>query len=426
MEIHIDQMKDSKLIAQKRKPLWNILIVEESMYKKWILELLIVITFVLIGCNTESAMYRAVTNGYPNPQTNKIFPERKVENAPPISQIKKNDTASIPIKLTFQTVNGLDSSSFNELLKKTRTEAFIVIKDNEVIYENYLNGTTRESVHTSFSVAKSIVSTLIGIAIEEGKILSVNDPVIKYIPELKDSGLDSLTIHDMLIMSSGIDYRRFEDTFFLLIPFSPDLTTFYGDNLRNSILNLHSGKNPIGKFFNYNDFYPLIEGMILERVTGMSISQYTQKKIWEPMGMEFEASWSLDKADSGFEKTNVAFNARTIDFARFGLLFLNHGTWNGHRIVSEDWVNAATSPDPNDKREWKVFQFWPTLGGYYKFHWWGMRNDDNTFDYMARGNLGQLIYVSPSRNTVVVRLGDEPDNNYQWPFIVRALLDQIK
>jgi CubicO group peptidase (beta-lactamase class C family) len=395
-----------------------------ASFKKWYVGQLLINALFLNGC--DSAIYRAITNGYPDPQTYKNFPERNVENAPPISRLSKMDSAYFPTTITFQTMNGMRTAPFRELLKTTKTEAFILIKDNKVIYEEYLDGTTRDRMHYSFSVSKSIVSSLIGIAIDEGKILSVNDPVIKYIPELKNRGLDELTIRDMLVMSTGIDYRRIEDTFFMLIPFSPDITTFYGNHLRKTVLGLHSGENPVGKFFNYNDYYPLIEGMILERVTGMTISQYTQNKLWQPMGMEFSASWSLDNADSGFERTPVGFSARAIDFARFGLLFLNSGTWNGSRIVSQDWVSAATSPDSGDQREWMVDQIWPRLGGYYKYHWWGIKNANNTFDYFASGNLGQLIYVSPSRNAVVVRFGSEPDHTYRWAFIARALLDHIK
>ncbi|EQA46296.1 beta-lactamase [Leptospira broomii serovar Hurstbridge str. 5399] len=397
------------------------------MNQKTYFKIFIVVQLFIIACNSNNQYYRALTSGYPNPQTFKIFPERKVETSGPISFISKSEKRKMRDALTFRTVrDGMQTVPFDEILKITRTNALIVIKENKLVYENYLNGFDRESLQTSFSSAKSILSTLIGIAIEEGKIQSVNDPVIKYIPELKNRGLDTLKIRDIMMMSTGIDYKRVEDTFFLLIPFSPDITTFYGDNLRAIIGDLHSGKVPVGKSFNYNDYYPILEGIILERVTGTTISNYTRKKLWEPMGMEFDASWSLDSEEHGFERVHVAFNARAIDFARFGLLFLNNGTWNGRKIVSSDWVQQSTSPDPNDDRDWMVFKFWPKIGGYYKYHWWGMKNEDQTYDYMARGNLGQIIFVSPSRKTVIVRLGEEPNNNYQWPFIAKALAGQLE
>jgi CubicO group peptidase (beta-lactamase class C family) len=109
----------------------------------------------------------------------------------------------------------------------------------------------------------------------------------------------------MLMMSTGFPYRRIEGTFFLVKAFSSDITTFYGDHLRETVLGLHAGGDPIGKFFNYNDYYPLVEGMILERAYGMSVSELTQHKLWEPMGMESGASWSIDQVDSGFESDTL-------------------------------------------------------------------------------------------------------------------------
>ncbi|TGK04849.1 class C beta-lactamase-related serine hydrolase [Leptospira semungkisensis] len=387
--------------------------------------LLIALPFfvLLISCN--NTYYRALIHLYPSLETNRIFPERTVETTLPVSVIEKKEGWDLPEKLTFRTMKGEETLFSKEILKITNTNTLIIIKDGKVLYENYFNGFQKDSSQTSFSMAKSITSTLIGIAIEEGKIGSVNDPVIKYIPELKDRGIDLLTIRDLMMMSSGIDYTRIEETFFLFIPFSNDVNTFYGNNLRRLILSLHGGNDAVGKLFNYNDFYPLIEGMILERATQMSVSQYTQEKLWKPMGMEASATWSLDSKEDGLERAHVGLNARAMDFARIGLLFLNKGIWNKHKILSKDWVLEATTPDPKDERDWKVFSFWKKSGGYYKYHWWGMKNADGTYDYMARGNLGQIIFVSPSKNAVIVRLGEEPKPIYQWPFIIKSLLNTI-
>lgn len=379
---------------------------------------------VFIAANRTAR--RAITNIYPNPQTYKVFPERRVETSPNLSELKRSDVQNFPLTLSYETAKGVRTEIIPETLKKTKTDAFIVIKNNSIIYEKYLNGTDRKTIHTSFSLAKSFLSTLIGIAIDEGKIGSVNDPVIKYIPELKDRGIDLLTIRDLLMMSTGIDYKRIEETFFLFIPFSPDIKTFYGDDLRKTVLSLKSGENPIGKYFNYNDYYPVLEGIILERVTGMSISEYTSMKLWKRMGMESDASWSLDSTENGMERVFVGLNARPLDFARFGLLFLNGGIWNGHKIISRNWIEIATSPDPEDTREWMIFKLWPKYGGYYKYHWWGLKNKDNTYDYFASGNLGQIIYVSPASKTVVVRLGGQAGEMFQWPFFIRELIRQIR
>ncbi|PJZ42265.1 hypothetical protein CH370_08575 [Leptospira kmetyi] len=381
---------------------------------------------LIAGCDANGTYYRAITNVYPDTKTNDIFPVKKVLASPPVSKLPENKEFIFPNILTFRTMKGKESSSLDDLFTRTETDALVVVKNDKVVLEKYGKNSGRNSVYSVFSVSKSIVSTLIGIAIEEGKIRSVDDPVIEYIPELKNKGLDSLTIRDLLLMSSGIDYQRIEDTFFLFIPFSPDIQTFYGNDLRGIVSTLKAGKNPIGASFNYNDYYPILEGIILERATNMSVSLYTQKKIWEPMGMEFDSFWTLDSEEKGFERTLVGFKASGVDLARFGLLFLHRGNWNGKKILSERWVQEATSPNPQDSREWKVFPFWPKLGGFYKYHWWGLKNSDQSYDFMARGNLGQLIYVSPSTRTVIVRLGSEPDPNYQWPFIARSIAEAIR
>lgn len=157
-------------------------------------------------------------------------------------------------------------------------------------------------------------------------------------------------------------------------------------------------------------------------MTGETVTQFMQDALWKPMGMEYPASWSLDSTTDGFEKTNSAFNACAIDFARFGLLFLNQGRWNGQQIISQQWVTESTMPDPTDYRSWKDDPTWPQAGGYYKYGWWGLSNPDGTYDYLAWGKQGQHIYVSPSTNTVVVRLGGGEDSSDQWPFVLHALV----
>ncbi len=379
--------------------------------------------FVVQGVITA---YRMIMNGSPSIRTYTIFPQRAIENASSVSILKTENSLTLPETLTFPVNNKEYTFRLSELFAQTDTKAFIIIRNDTVIYEKYLNGASRDSINPSFSIAKSFTSTLIGIAIDEGKIRSVDDPVIQYLPELKGRGLDALTIRDMLIMSSGIPFQADDGTLFpLATPFTDDARQYYTPNLRSLALGLRGGDEPVGSYFRYNDYYLLLEGIILERVTGRSVTEYFQEKIWKPMGMEYPASWSLDSESGGFEKVNVGLNARAIDFARFGQLFLHKGQWQGRQIISEKWVTEATIPDPGDRRPWKVAPMWPQLGGYYKFHWWGFNNPDGTYDYMARGWLGQIIYVSPSTNTVVVRLGGGPQPDTLWPFVIRALIRSL-
>jgi CubicO group peptidase (beta-lactamase class C family) len=367
--------------------------------------------------------YRMLTNLDSNITTYKIFPYRTIATGGSVSALKTASLANFPTTITYSYHGSQYTTRLSDLFAQTDTQAFIVIRNNTVIYEQYLNGASRDTLFTSFSMAKSFTSALIGIAIDEGKIKSVNDPVIRYVPELKGRGFDRLTIRDMLLMSTGVAFQH--DVGGPFNPFvSDDARQYYTDNVRQLILHVHASSEPIGAGFHYNDFYPLLEGLILQRVTGETVTQFTQDALWQPMGMEYPATWSLDSTADGFEKTNSALNARAIDFARFGLLFLNQGRWNGQQIISQQWVTASTTPDPADHRSWKDDPSWPQAGGYYKYGWWGLNNPDGTYDYLAWGKQGQHIYVSPSTNTVVVRLGGGEDSDL-WPFVLRALVRSI-
>ena len=367
--------------------------------------------------------YREITNGDSSITTWKIFPQRPVATGSSTSALPQGHTVNLPDAITFPvaTAPGTQRTArLNDLIAQSDTKAFIVIRDDAVVYEGYFNGSSRDAIDTSFSIAKSFTSTLIGIGIDEGKIASVNDPVIKYLPELQGRGLDTLTIRDLERMSSGIPFStggRFTGAF------SDSSRSYYSANLRQVLLNLRHGDEPIGAYFRYQDYSPLLEGLILERATGDHVAQYLQEKVWQPMGMEYPASYGLDSSADGLEKTNSDLEARAIDFARFGLMLLHQGRWNGKQIVSARWVTEATTPDLTDQRPWKTSPFWPQVGGYYKYHWWGLNNPDGTYDYFALGKDGQVIYVSPATNTVVVRLG--AGDMWQWPMAIRAVIHAL-
>lgn len=141
--------------------------------------------------------------------------------------------------------------------------------------------------------------------------------------------------------------------------------------------------------------------------------------------MEYPASWSLDSAHDGFEKMESGLNARAIDFAKIGQLFLHNGSWNGKQIISEKWVREATTPDSNDLREWKVFAENRARGGYYKYMWWGMNSPDGGYAYRAAGKYGQYIFDSPQDNVVIVRYGTDEGNVNFWPDIMMQIAERV-
>lgn len=392
----------------------------------FILTIVAIYVVALLALRGPVTTMRMFVHGNVNIRSYTIFPQRAVQTSPTPSPLQTRLRSNWPKTVTYPIYpysGGTATERWDDLFARTNTRAFIVIKDDQVIYETYPNGGRRDAISPSFSVTKSFVSTLIGLAIEDGAIGSVNDAVIKYLPELAGRGLDALTLRHLLTMSSGVDYDAVSTVSPLLIPFSDDPRVFYTDNARRVGLSVRAGSEPVGRYFRYNDYYLLLEGLLLERVTGRPLAQYLQEKIWQPLGMEYPASWTLDSASSGFEKPEAGLNARAIDFARFGLLYLHHGLWNGKQIIPQHWITEATSPDANDQRPWRTFPVWPKTGGFYKYHWWGRTNADGSVDFMARGNLGQIIYVSPSRRAVVVRFGEGPQPDSLWPFAIRALLE---
>jgi CubicO group peptidase (beta-lactamase class C family) len=285
------------------------------------------------------------------------FPERRLETSSQIYYFSKEVDES-RIEALFEDI--LKNRDFETFLADNYTQAFIVIQDGTILYEKYYNDAKRNSIVTSFSGAKSFTAALIGIAIMEGYIGSVNDPITEYLPELadRDPRFKYITIRHLLMMSSGIGYSKF--TIFV---FGDDPKIYYYPNLRELALKETEIAEPPGKHFLYNGYNPLLLGMIIERVTGTSVTHYLQEKIWKPLGMEFSGSWSIDSKTSSFELMQTGINARAIDFAKFGQLYLNKGNWGSKQVIPTDWIIESTQRDTSD-----VFYFADNQR-YYKYMW---------------------------------------------------------
>ena len=373
--------------------------------------------------NSPTYAWRLLRYGQSDIGDSTIFPERAILNGDTFSLIERGDEGT-PYEVEYPYMGEMRKETLDEVLQRTGTRAFLIIKDDKLIFETYLES-SRKEINTSFSSAKSFNSALIGAAIAEGKIRSVDDAVMKYIPEIAGRGFDQLTIRDLLLMNSGIRYVEGNELPFYYTPFADDPLTYYPPDLREVALSVEASETPVGKAFRYNNYHPLLEGLIIERVTGMHVAEYLQEKFWKPMGAEFPASWSLDSEESGFEKMESGINARAIDFARFGLIFLHDGFWNGVQILPEDWVHESTEPLRPDPRIWESSPFWLEIGGYYKYHWWGINNPDGSYDFFAHGRYDQIIYVAPRKNVVIVRLGDQLDESVIWPLVIYDVVDKL-
>lgn len=297
------------------------------------------------------------------------------------------------------------------VLKQTDTAALLVVQDGRVRYEWYSAGSGPVQLRTSFSSVKPVVSTLMGLAIADGAVQSVDDPVTRYVPELlaKDPRFADVTIRHLLTMSSGLRYVERP------LPWSDDAQTYYGTDLRDTALSAQV-IGPPGRSFHYNNYNLLLEGLVLERATGRPVSEYLSQRLWRPMGAEADASWSLDSDRSGFEKMESGLNAVARDYARFGLLFAHGGRAQGRQVVPETWVRQATSP-----------QAARSPADFYAFHWWTRAGRGAPLPrghVLAQGNLGQFVYVAPDRDVVIVRLGDDYGVE-DWPRRLAQLANQL-
>ncbi len=291
-----------------------------------------------------------------------------------------------------------------------KSVAYLVIQNEKIIYENYWDNYTDSSLSNSFSAAKSIVSLLVGIAIDKGKIGSVNDPVKKYVPEYDNETNSKLRIKHVLTMSSGLNWHEAYAN-----PWSKTTKAYYGRKLEKMILKLKV-KNEPGKYFHYFSGDTELLAIILKRATEKTLSEYASEKLWKKVGAKHDALWSLDH-EGGIEKAYCCFNSNARDFARIGQLVLNDGKWEGEQVVSESWLEKSLSPASHllTEDENKPVDF-------YGYQWW-IVNHQNEEVYYARGLKGQYIFVVPGKNMVIVRLGHKrskerinnlPKDIYLW------------
>jgi CubicO group peptidase (beta-lactamase class C family) len=258
-------------------------------------------------------------------------------------------------------------------------------------------------------MAKSFLSILIGCAIDDGYIRSVDQPVTDFVPELAANGFERVAIRHLLQMTSGMDYVENDN------PFGIHPRFYYTTHLEDEILKLKLHGEP-GQRYSYKSGENALLGLILTRaLKTKTITDYMQERLWEPLGMEYNGAWSLDHTGDGLEKTWCCLSATARDFAKFGRLYLNHGNWNGKQIVSQSWVEQSTKIDTSEGSPWN-----------YQYQWWLVSKDSSA--YMAIGHLEQYLYVDPAKQLIVVRLGKSPGNleRQDWLSILTFLSEEVK
>ncbi len=357
--------------------------------KKILLWLLIIaaLCYTVTTLTGKNFIYKALLYNFAGIDDYKIFNNHIIETAIP---------QPIPVSVNYNKIQLGDS--LEKQITDIKTVAFLAIQNDSILYEKYWNGYSDSSLSGAFSMAKSFVSTLIGIAIQEGKIKSLDEPVGDFLPEFKTD--EELTIRDLMTMSSGSNWDESYSN-----PFSVTTELYYGSDIYKTATGVKIVKTP-GTEWRYKSGDTQLLGLILEKATGKSLSEYASEKLWQPMGAVHSALWSIDKK-GGDEKAYCCINSNARDFSRLGLLYLHKGNWHGKQILDTSFVNLFTSPLDIKDEDGKTVD-------YYGYQWWILPDRKGVF--YARGILGQYIIVVPQKNVVMVRLGKsrgtEVNNSY--------------
>lgn len=309
----------------------------------------------------------------------------------------------------------LNIPNIDEFLNSQRSAGIVIIQNGKIRYEKYGLDFDKNGRWTSFSVAKSFTSTLVGAAIQDGYIKSLDDNISNYMPDLKNSAYDGVTVKQLLTMTSGVKWNEdYEDK-------NSDVNRFNfvkpQKNMDATISYLRTlpRAHDAGKVWNYNTGETNLIGVLVSQATKKSLSQYLEEKIWQPFGMENDATWLLGA--SGHEIAGCCIQATTRDYARFGMFVLANGVAGGKQIVPHDWYKQAISKQQDIGEK----------GRGYGFQWWTY--DDGSVS--ARGIFGQGIFIDPKRNLIIATnsswprasLGPQSDEREKFYKQVQAVVD---
>ncbi len=322
-----------------------------------------------------------------------LFPTRRVAAGPVPSPLTP---AAAPFDVHYRLGNA--TYSIADFVARNDTTGLLILKGEQILYEGYYQGADPYDLFMSFSAGKSFVSTLVGLAVGDGKIHSIDDPVIRYLPEVKGSAYEAATVKQVLQMASGTSFtEEYENERSDIVQF---VTAFLrGTGLYEFARSFKAARRP-GTQFHYASADTEVLGALVARATGHSLSSYLSDKIWRPIGAEAPARWTLDRpGGGGREAASGGLQVRLRDYGRFGLLIANDGVWHGRRLLPPGWVAAATRPqDPYV--DFGKLEAGSPLG--YGYQWWCVPGPSHAFT--AWGIHGQFIYVDPESKLVVVAL----------------------
>lgn len=302
-------------------------------------------------------------------------------------------------------------------LQDTKTSALLVIQDDVIRYENYFFGGDEATVFSSNSMGKSFVSALMGFAVADGFIDSVNDPLGKYIPEFAGTDLENIPIKACLQMASGIDFN--EDT---------DMNSFSMRTLMGTpameVIAGYGVQEPPFTYRRYLSINTEILGQVIKNATGKGLGEYMEEKLWTRIGSAHDAYWTLN---NGTELANGGLSISLRDYARFARLYLHEGNWNGEQLLPRDWIRDSLDISADYSKPGANNDGYNAIG--YGYQWWVPEGDQGEF--MAIGVYGQFLYVNPEQNVIIVKVNADPDfmaEHYELKHVefFRAIADGLR
>jgi CubicO group peptidase (beta-lactamase class C family) len=361
----------------------------------------LIATIAAAGCLQGCTAVKTVVHNFADLDDHRIFANRSID--PAATPVALRPLARVPgfmAALQVPDESG-EQRPLDEYLESTSTAAFVVMRDDRIVYERYARGYDAGSRFNSFSIAKSILATLLGLAVADGRISSLDATVAEYRPDFAGTAYGGVRLRHLLAMTSGVGDAP------SLLPGRAQY--YYGDDLRDVVARGVAEAAP-GERWRYSEADVQMLGFVLEAAVGKSLSAYLAEKLWKPLGMESEALWALDR-EGGSEKAFCCISARARDFARFGRLFLDSGRAGGAQVVPAVWADPASFPGVQ------------TLDRYTHRHlWWFPEGHEG--DYYAYGHNGQYVYVNPAARTVIVKFSE---TNRQDPLgMFRAVSAALK
>jgi CubicO group peptidase (beta-lactamase class C family) len=278
-----------------------------------------------------------------------------------------------------------ETEKLNEINKTNGTIAYVIIKNDSIWFENYYDGFSEDSKSNSFSMAKSYVSGLMGKAIEQGYIKSLDQPVGDFFPEFSEGKAAKMTVGDLSSMSSGTNW---DEAYYS--PLSITTRAYFDDDLSKVILGLKVVNEP-GTAYKYASGDTQLLAMVIEKATGKKIYNYLSEVFWKPLGSENSTLWQVDSEEHDLVKAYCCIASNAKDFARYGKLFKDHGKWHGKQILDSAFITKSITPRFAESPE-------------YGYGWWLKNVEDKQF-FMMHGHLGQYVIVEPNDNVIIVRLG---------------------